>query len=207
MEYLKLALAKGRLAKQTLPLLEKAGLATEQIDLDGRKLLFTDEVNRIQYILVKPSDVPSYVEHGAADLGIVGKDVLVEQEPDIYEVADLKIGKCKMAVAGPKENTGSWMQKPVLSVGTKYPKSAEAFFKEKGKNISIVKLQGSVELAPIVGLSDVIVDLVETGSTLKENGLVVFEDVYPVSARLIVNKVSLKMQNERIRQWIDAFRQ
>ena len=175
MKYITIALAKGRLAKQTLQLLEQTGITCEEMkDKDTRKLIFVNEELKLKFFLSKTSDVPTYVEYGAADIGVVGSDTILEEGRKILEVLDLGLGKCRMCVAGP------------------------ASANKKHQNVEIVKLNGSVELAPIVGLSEVIVDIVETGSTLRENGLEVLEEICPLSARVIVNEASMKMQRERI---------
>ena len=160
----------------------------------------------VEFILVKPKDVAKYVELGAVDMGVVGKDMLLEQQPDLYEVLDLGIGKCRMVVAGP-EKPRFFLNRAVKVVATKYPVTARNYFREKKESIQVVNLDGSVELAPLVGLSNVIVDLVETGRTLEENGLVILDEICPISARLVVNKVSLKMENERINKVLKALRQ
>jgi len=204
--YLKIALAKGRIALQAVELFESIGIDCSLLKEETRKLIIRDPVSMIEFILVKPKDVAKYVERGAVDMGVVGRDTLLEQEPDLYEVLDLKIGRCRMVVAGPK-NTGYKSNRAVKVVATKYPVTARKFFREKGESIQVVKLDGSVELAPLVGLSHVIVDLVETGRTLEENGLIILEEICPVSARLVANRVSLKMENERITRVLKALRQ
>ena len=196
MRYLTVALAKGRLAELFISI----GMDCSEMKEKTRKLIFTDEKNKMKFILVKASDVPTYVEYGAADIGIVGKDTLLEESRNLYEMVDLGFGKCKMAVCGPKELKGN------LRVASKYPHIAMKYFQDdKGQTIEIIKLNGSVELAPLVGLSDVIVDIVETGKTLYENGLDVLEDVCPLSARFVVNKVSMKMETERIMNIVKQF--
>lgn len=207
MRYLTFALAKGRLAEQTMALFEQIGMPCEEMKEKSRKLIFTNEDMKLKFFLSKASDVPTYVEHGAADVGIVGKDTIVEENRNLYEMLDLGLGKCKMAVAGPKEMKEKLDKAYDLRVATKYPKIAmEYFYHQKHQTVEIIKLNGSVELAPIVGLSDVIVDIVETGSTLKENGLEVLEDICPLSARIIVNRVSMKMEHERITNMIEKIR-
>lgn len=191
-----IALAKGRLGKQAYKILKKIGLG-DSIDLDSRKLIFKDEKNKIDYIYVKPSDVVTYVEKGVADLGIVGKDVILENDTDIYEILDLGFGKCKFSIASIK-GQNIYKKDDTLKVATKYPEISKKYFKEKQQKIEIIKLNGSVELAPLVKLSDVIVDLVETGDTLKANGLEVIEDMFNISARLICNRISYRFQYERI---------
>ncbi|WP_028991348.1 ATP phosphoribosyltransferase [Thermoanaerobacter thermocopriae] len=195
-----IALPKGRMADSAITLFEKAGIAENILKDISRKLVVNDHKNLMKFMLVKPMDVPTYVEHGAADLGICGKDILLEQKKDCYEVLDLKFGFCKMVVAGPKEAKDSFLTNK--RVATKFPNIAEEFFRQKGENVEIIKLNGSVELAPIVGLSEVIVDIVETGNTLRENGLIVIEEIFSSSARLIVNKASLKTKSQRIKEII-----
>jgi len=207
MRYLTFALAKGRLAEQTLEMLEKIGMPCEEMKEKSRKLIFVNEELKLKIFLAKTSDVPTYVEHGAADIGVVGKDTILEEERNVYEMLDLKIGKCKMAVAGPKEMKEMLGKSHALRVATKYPNIAtDYFYHKKQQTVEIIKLNGSVELAPIVGLSDVIVDIVESGATLKENGLEVLEEICPLSARVIVNRVSMKMEHERIISVIDRIR-
>ena len=200
MRYLTIALTKGRLAKQTMKLLEQIGISCEEMnDPDTRKLIFTDEARRLRFFLAKGPDVPTYVEYGAADIGVVGEDTIMEEDRKIYEVLDLGFGKCRMCVAGP-ESAGKLLNgQQQIRVATKYPKIARDYFNEtKNQTVEIIKLNGSIELAPIVGLSEVIVDIVETGSTLKSNGLKVLEEVCPLSARVVVNPVSMRMENGRI---------
>lgn len=202
MELITIAVAKGRIAKESCRLLKEIGLG-DSIDLDSRKLIFEDKIKNIRFIYVKPSDVTTYVENGVTDLGIVGKDVILESDPDIYEILDLGFGKCRFSIAGIK---GQWIYKKddILKVATKYPEVTQRYFDERQQKIKLIKLNGSVELAPLVGLSDVIVDLVETGNTLRENGLQVIEDMMAVSARLISNKVSYRFKYERIRKIADS---
>ena len=188
MRYLTVALTKGRLANKTMEMFEKAGITCEEMkDKDSRKLIFTNEELKMKFFLAKGPDVPTYVEYGAADIGIVGKDTILEEGRKLYEVMDLGFGKCKMCVCGPES-------------------ARDYFFNRKHQTVDLIKLNGSIELAPIVGLSEVIVDIVETGSTLKENGLKVLEEVCPLSARMVVNQVSMKMENERIRKLIEDLR-
>ena len=198
MEDITVALAKGRLGDYAAEIFGKAGYDISCLEDKGRKLIFTDEIGKIKYILVKASDVPCYVEYGAADIGIVGKDTILEEGRSLYEVLNLNFGKCRMCVCGPesaKEKLKSRVSS--LKVATKYPNIARAYFKDvKKQSPDIIKLNGSIELAPIVGLSDVIVDIVESGKTLEENGLGVLEEVCGLSARLIVNKVSMKMKKQ-----------
>ena len=202
MRYLTIALTKGRLATRTLELLEKTGITCEEMkDPASRKLIFTDEKHKLKFFLAKGPDVPTYVEYGAADIGIVGEDTILEEQRKIYEVLDLGFGKCRMCVCGPKENEELLKHQEFIRVATKYPNIARDFFyNKKHQTVEIIKLNGSIELAPIVGLTEVIVDIVETGSTLRENGLQVLEEVCPLSARVVVNPVSMRMENERITQ-------
>jgi len=204
MRYLTFALAKGRLADKSLELFEKIGITCDEMKEKSRRLIFTNEEKKIKFFLAKASDVPIYVDYGAADLGIVGEDTILEEDRKVYELLDLGFGKCTMAVAGHKEAKSKLKDLYTLRVATKYPKIAtNYFYKERHKTVEIMKLSGSVELAPVVGLSDVIVDIVETGSTLRENGLEVLEEICPVSARVIANRVSMKMEYERIFEIID----
>ena len=202
MRYLTIALTKGRLARKTLELLEKTGITCEEMkDPDSRKLIFTDEEHKLKFFLAKGPDVPTYVEYGAADIGIVGEDTILEEQRKIYEVLYLGFGRCRMCVCGPKENEELLKHQEFIRVATKYPNIARDFFyNKKHQTVEIIKLNGSIELAPIVGLTEVIVDIVETGSTLRENGLQVLEEVCPLSARVVVNPVSMRMENERITQ-------
>ena len=192
-----IALAKGRLADKALKILAQCGIVPDGMDEDSRKLIYTDEAHGIRFLMVKPSDVPTYVDHGVADMGFVGRDTLLEEGLPLYEMLDLKFGVCKMCVAGYPE-TGRHITASVLRVATKYPEIAKRFYAARGETIEVIKLHGSVELAPMLGLSDVIMDLVESGRTLKENGLVVLEEVCDISARLAVNRVSLKTKAEKI---------
>lgn len=198
--YLTFALGKGRLARQTLALLERIGITCEAIDdNDTRRLIFVNEALRLKFFLAKGPDVPTYVEYGAADIGVVGKDTILEERRNVYEVLDLGFGKCRMCICGPKSAQELLNNHRLIRVATKYPQIAkEYFWEKKHQTVEIIKLNGSIELAPIVGLSDVICDIVETGSTLRENGLFVLEEVCPLSARLIVNQVSMKMEHVRI---------
>lgn len=198
-EYITVALAKGRLAELSVEIFEKTGYDVEAMKSKTRKLIFTDEKNKTKFILVKASDVPTYVEYGAADIGVVGKDTLIESDKNLYEVLDLGFGKCKMAVAGPIEMKGQLDGHNIMRVASKYPRIAREYFhKVKGQTVDIIKLNGSVELGPLVGLSEVIVDIVESGKTLKENGLDVLEDICELSARLVVNRVSMKLKRDKI---------
>ena len=207
MEYLKIALPKGRIAGLSMELFKENGIDFGEMGYSTRMLVLTDEKNKIKVFLVKPSDVPIYVEYGSADIGVVGKDTLMEEARHLYEVLDLGFGACSLVVAGPgelKDNLGKLNNK---RVATKYPRIAREYFEHmKNESIEIIKLNGSVELAPLVGLSEVIVDIVESGRTLKENGLVVLETIAKVSARLVVNRVSFKMNSERINWLIDGLR-
>ena len=200
MRYITIALAKGRLAKKALEIFEHVGITCEEMkDEKTRKLIFTNEDLKLRFFLAKPSDVPTYVEYGAADIGIVGKDTILEEGRSLYEVCDLKTGKCKMCVCGPKEAKDKLMHHELIRVASKYPNIAkDYFYNKKHQTVEFIKLNGSIELAPIVGLSEVIVDIVETGTTLRENGLTVLEEVCPLSARMVVNRVSMRMENERI---------
>ena len=202
MRYLTFALAKGRLAKKTLSLLEQIGITCDEMkDPDTRKLIFVNEELKLKFFLSKATDVPTYVEYGAAGIGVVGKDTILEEGRNLYEVMDLGFGKCKMCVCGPESARELLKKNEIIRVASKYPVIAKDYFNNrKNQTVEIIKLNGSVELAPIVGLSEVIVDIVETGSTLRENGLTVLEEICPLSARMVVNQVSLKLENQRIRK-------
>ena len=202
--YLTFALGKGRLAKKTLELFEKIGSTCDEIrDPDTRKLIFVNEELGLRFFLAKGPDVPTYVEYGAADIGIVGKDTILEESRNIYEVLDLGFGKCKMCICGPESAAELLQHHEQIRVATKYPRIAkDYFYNKKHQTVEIIKLNGSIELAPIVGLSEVICDIVETGTTLRENGLTVLDEVCPLSARVVVNQVSMKMENERITKLI-----
>ena len=208
MRYLTVALTKGRLANKTMEIFEKSGITCEEMkDKNSRKLIFVNEELKMKFFLAKGPDVPTYVEYGAADIGIVGKDTILEEGRKLYEVMDLGFGKCKMCVCGPESARKVLENNQLIRVATKYPNIAkDYFFNRKHQTVDLIKLNGSIELAPIVGLSEVIVDIVETGSTLKENGLKVLEEVCPLSARMVVNQVSMKMENERIRKLIEDLR-
>ena len=199
MRYLTFALAKGRLAKETLKLLEKIGITCDEInDPKTRKLIFQNDEIGMRFFLAKPSDVPTYVEYGVADIGVVGRDTLLEEGRNLYEVMDLGFGKCRMCVCGPESARELLTRNEIIRVASKYPNIAKNYFiGEKNQTVEIIKLNGSVELAPIVGLSEVIVDIVETGSTLKENGLTVLEEITDLSARIVVNQVSMRLEHER----------
>lgn len=202
MRYLTFALAKGRLAKKTLSLLEQIGITCDEMkDPDTRKLIFVNEELKLKFFLSKATDVPTYVEYGAADIGVVGKDTILEEGRNLYEVMDLGFGKCRMCVCGLESARELLKKNEIIRVASKYPVIAKDYFNNrKNQTVEIIKLNGSVELAPIVGLSEVIVDIVETGSTLRENGLTVLEEICPLSARMVVNQVSLKLENQRIRK-------
>ncbi len=200
MRYLTFALTKGRLARKTLEIFEKAGITCEEMkDTDSRKLIFVNEEHKLRFFLAKGPDVPTYVEYGAADIGIVGKDTILEEGRSMYEVLDLGFGKCRMCVCGPETAREHLRHQELIRVATKYPNIAkDYFYNKRHQTVEIIKLNGSIELAPIVGLAEVIVDIVETGSTLRENGLQVLEEIVPLSARMVVNQVSMKMENDRI---------
>ena len=208
MRYLTFALTKGRLASRTMELLEKTGITCEEMqDKNTRKLIFVNEDLKLKFFLAKGPDVPTYVEYGAADIGVVGKDTILEEGRKLYEVLDLGYGACRMCVCGPESARDLLSSGRQLRVATKYPNiTKDYFYNQKHQTVEIIKLNGSIELAPIVGLSEVIVDIVETGSTLRENGLDVLEEVCPLSARMVVNQVSMKMENERIRALIRELR-
>lgn len=209
MRYLTVALAKGRLASLSADIFLKIGLNCEEVkDKNTRKLIFTDEENKMKFILVKASDVPTYVEYGAADIGVVGKDTLLEEGRNLYEVLNLNFGKCKMCVCGLPEMKEKIDRLNNIRVATKYPNIARNYYQNiKKQSIEIIKLNGSIELAPLVGLSEVIVDIVESGTTLKENGLSVLTEICDLSARLVVNRVSMKMERERIGNLISKIRE
>lgn len=208
MRYITFALAKGRLAKKAMELLEQIGITCEEMrDENSRKLIFVNEEWKLKFFLAKASDVPTYVEYGAADIGVVGKDTILEEGRKLYEVLDLGMGKCRMCVAGPSSAREYLKHHELIRVASKYPNIAkDYFFNKKHQTVEIIKLNGSVELAPMVGLSEVIVDIVETGTTLKENGLEILEEICPLSARVVVNQVSMKMENERISRMIQDLR-
>ena len=197
------ALAKGRLAEQAFELLEQLGIDCSEPRHPGRQLVLWDRTNNVRFILVKPSDVPTYVDHGVADIGVVGKDTLLEAGRPLYEVLDLGFGKCRLCIAGYAAQQPS-ATRATFRVATKYPNVARAYYDQKGQTIEIIELHGSIELGPVIGLSDVILDIVESGSTLKANGLTVLETVCVCSARLVVNRVSMKTKRDRIREIIDG---
>ena len=209
MRYLTFALGKGRLVSSTMELLDKCGIRCDEVtDKHTRKLIFTNEDLKLRFFLAKGPDVPTYVEYGAADIGIVGEDTILEEKRRVYEVLDLGFGKCRMCVCSPHEAKELLDHHELIRVASKYPNIAkEYFYNQKHQTVDIIKLNGSVELGPIVHLSDVIVDIVETGSTLKENGLEVLEEICPLSARMIVNQVSMQMETERIRRLISAMKE
>ena len=207
--YLTFALTKGMLASRTLELLEQIGITCREMkDKNSRKLVFVNEELKLKFFLAKGPDVPTYVEYGAADIGVTGKDELLEEGRRVYEVLDLGFGKCRMCVCGPAKARELLLHHEMIRVATKYPVIAkDYFYNEKYQTVDIIKLNGSVELGPIVGLADVIVDIVETGSTLRENGLEVLEEICPLSARMIVNQVSMQMETERIKEIILRLRE
>ena len=201
-----IAMTKGRLEKETIKLLDKANFGTEELKNKGRKLVFNDTIEDIKYFLVKAADSITYVEHGVADIGVVGKGTLMESDNNYYEVLDLEIGKCNFIVASLPEKD-VFKKVGHIKIGTKYPKVAREYFKKRGMDVEIIKIEGSVELAPILGLCDAIVDIMETGTTLKENGLIVFDRICDISARVIVNKASFKMKREEIGAFINRLKQ
>ena len=206
--YLTFALGKGRLANKTIELFEKIGITCEGMkDKDSRRLIFTNDELKLRFFLAKGPDVPTYVEYGAADIGVVGKDTIMEENRRVYEVLDLGYGRCRMCVCGPRSSEDLLKHHEMIRVASKYPNIAkDYFYNKKHQTVDIIKLNGSVELGPIVKLADVIVDIVETGSTLKENGLEVLEEICPLSARMIVNQVSMQMEPVRIRKLIQEIR-
>lgn len=200
-----IALTKGRIEKEAIKLLEKAGFGVEELKDKGRRLVFNDTQNDVRYFLVKANDTVTYVEHGVADIAIVGKDTLLEKEENYYEVLDLGMGKCKFIVATlPAANIFNRIGH--IKIGTKYPEVAKKYFEGKGMDVEIIKIEGSVELAPILGISEGIVDIMETGTTLKENGLVVVDEICDISSRVIVNKSSFKLKRNEINSFIDKIR-
>ena len=200
--FLNIALPKGRLGETVYKIFEKSGYACPSVNEPGRKLIFENADSGVRYFWVKPSDVAIYVERGAADIGVAGKDILLEYSPDVYELLDLGLGKCRMAVAAPKGFTDDHNR--TLRVATKFPSIARGYYAAAGRNIDVIRLNGSIEIAPILGLSDVIVDIVETGKTLRENDLEVIAEIMPVSARLIANKSAFRFKNESIERLIKA---
>ena len=207
MRYLTIALAKGRLANKAMEMFEAIGISCDEMkDKASRKLIFVNEDLGVRFFLAKANDVPTYVEYGAADIGIVGRDTILEEGRKLYEVMDLGVGKCRMCVCGPESARERLEHHELIRVATKYPNIAkDYFYNQKYQTVEIIKLNGSIELAPIVGLSEVIVDIVETGSPLRENGLMVLEEVCSLSARMVVNQVSMKTENERITAIIKKF--
>ncbi|WP_320971882.1 ATP phosphoribosyltransferase [Enterocloster bolteae] len=207
MRYLTIALAKGRLADKAMEMFEAIGISCDEMkDKASRKLIFVNEDLGVRFFLAKANDVPTYVEYGAADIGIVGRDTILEEGRKLYEVMDLGVGKCRMCVCGPESARERLEHHELIRVATKYPNIAkDYFYNQKYQTVEIIKLNGSIELAPIVGLSEVIVDIVETGSTLRENGLMVLEEVCSLSARMVVNQVSMKTENGRITAIIKKF--
>lgn len=201
------AVPKGRVLKQLVPRFEKAGIDTTPLTSDSRQLIRRDETSGISFLLLKPDDVPTYVEYGAAHLGVVGRDVLLEREYNLYAPLDLGIGRCQMMVCGlPGSYPGEHTQGRTLRVGTKFPNIATRHFRERGQHVETIFVQGSVELAPLTGLADVIVDLVETGETLRQNGLVPLEHVADVSSLVVANRAGFKLERERIAPLLDALR-
>ncbi|NLO45208.1 MAG: ATP phosphoribosyltransferase [Clostridiales bacterium] len=201
---LNIALPKGRLGENVYSIFNALGYGCSEIDEDNRKLIFTNNENGVRYFWAKPADVPIYVERGAADIGVSGKDLLLECNPDVYEIFDLSIGKCRLCVAGVKGARPDG--DTTLRVATKYPNIARRYFRKKNRDIEIIKLNGSIEIAPLLGLSDVIVDIVETGATLRENNLEPYEDIVDISARLIANKSSSKFKHDEVGQLLSRMR-
>lgn len=197
-KWINIALPKGRLGEKAYQIFESIGYGCPSIKENNRKLIFENEENGVRYFWVKPSDVAIYVERGAADVGVVGKDILLEQSSDVYELLDLGMGKCRMAVAG--EKGGRLDPDKTIRVATKFPNIAREFYRKQSREIEIIELHGSIEIAPILGMSDVIVDIVETGTTLLENNLEPWEDIVPISARFIANKASYKFMNAPIQE-------
>lgn len=208
-DWLTIAIPKGALFKESLDLLAKAGLDTEELASDSRKMIFEVSKDKIKYIVCRPTDIPTYVEYGAADLGFSGKDTIVEQKKDVYELLDLKFGYCRFVVAIPEAIApiNNWEKWSHSRIATKFPRVAETFFQGKGLQMEIIKLHGNIELAPLVGLADMIVDIVSTGRTLKENNLVIAEEIFSSTARLIANRVSLPMKRHRINPLMDRMRE
>lgn len=207
-QYLTIAIPKGSLFAESVELLRKSGLACPELSEDSRKLLFVDHQDQAKYIICRPTDIPTFVEYGAADLGLSGKDTIVEQRKDVYELLDLKYGGCRFVVAVPQASLPvNWEQMAQKRVATKFPRVAENFFRDKGLQVEIIKLHGNIELAPIVGLSEMIVDIVSTGRTLRENNLAVAAEIFRSTARLIANRASLRMKQERIDPLLERMRQ
>jgi len=208
MDYLTIALPKGKLFAKSVDLLAKVGFSADNVVEDSRKLVITNEKNKVRFIIVKTMDLPVYVEYGAADIGIIGKDVLLEEQRDVYELLDMKYGKCRLMLAVPEAKRREKLTDYAhLRVATKYPNSAREYFNKLGMQMEIVKLNGSIELGPLVGLSEMIVDIVETGTTLKENKLAEIDVVYPATARLIANKVSFKLKFDRINKLVQDLKE
>ena len=207
MKQITFALAKGRLADSAMKILKELGITCSEMEETSRKLLFTSDDGNYRFFLSKASDVPTYVEYGVADVGIVGRDTILEEGRDLYEVIDLGFGKCKMVVAGEPSKESLLKKGKTIRVATKYPNIAKSYFEKKNRSVEIIKLNGSVELGPIVGLSDVIVDIVESGATLRENGLVVLEEIIPLSARCIVNTASMKVKHKEIAYLLQQMKQ
>lgn len=199
---IRIALTKGRLEKDAISIFDGIGIDTNELKNKGRKLILKSENYPVEFVLAKAQDVITYVEHGVVDMGIVGKDTILENNPDFYEVVDLNKGKCFFALAS-LESFSTLPSYKRKIIATKYPKVAHDYFREKGEDVEIIKIEGSVELAPILGLADAIVDIVETGTTLKENGLIIFDKICDISARLIVNKASMKMKKNLVLDLID----
>ena len=206
--YLTFALGKGRLAKKTLDLFEQIGITCDEMkDKDTRKLIFVNEEYKLRFFLAKSPDVPTYVEYGAADIGVVGKDTILEENRNVYEVLDLGFGKCRMCVCGPASARELLQHHEMIRVASKYPRIAkDYFYNQKHQTVEIIKLNGSIELAPILGLSDVIVDIVETGTTLRENGLQVVTEFMPISARFIANKASYQFKHRQMDTMLEKLR-
>ena len=208
-DYLTFALPKGRIMQDSMDLFARIGITCAEMDDPGRKLVFENHDDQLRFMAVRAQDVPTYVEHGCADIGVVGKDTLLEQDRDLYELLDLQFGYCRLVVAEPKalrqdDDPAGWSN---IRVATKYPNVTEKFFAAKGVQVEVIKLYGSIELSPLVGLADLIVDLVDTGNTLKANGLVPMDFIMDISSRLIINRASLKMKNQAIKQVIEKIEQ
>jgi ATP phosphoribosyltransferase len=207
-EYLTIALPKGTLFKPTIKLLKKIGFDTTELEGDSRKLLFVDEESKVKYIICRPTDIPTFVEYGSADIGMAGKDTIFEQKKDVYELLDLKYGYCRFVVAVPEAHKDkNWEQLSHCRVATKFPRVAETFFRSKGMQVEVIKLHGNVELGPIVGLSEMIVDIVSSGRTLKENNLVAIEEIFKSTTRVIANRVSHRLKQNRISKMIEDMRE
>lgn len=208
MDFLTIALPKGTLFKPSLKLLKEVGLDVTELEGDSRKLIFVDNQNKVKYIICRPTDIPTFVEYGAADIGLVGKDTIVEQKKDVYELLDLKYGYCRFVVAVPAAYQGKKLEEfGQARVATKFPRVAENYFRSRGLQVEIIKLHGNIELAPIVGLSDLIVDIVSSGRTLRENNLVEMEQIFSSTTRLVANPVSHRMKNNRINPIMDKMRE